>query len=1591
MNCKYIYKGYTFNSEIELDDFLISKKQYESEFGDLVFSKKIEQLDSEKKLKDFRDSSKQFKEAWNYKKKYIDGEEVGKRNKPWKGVTEYLSELKTNEGRPLFPIFDIDNYFSEKIPVWTDPTLNRDIHVIYDPAKKIGVFTQEEIDIMFEGDINKARYLTKEEALRWKEIIQNKWQQQAEMGTAIHAALEYFFSKNANGYYNFTQTDENIKYKIRKTIDLSKLPPNTLDQIITYARELKSKIAKELNEDEDSLEFFPEVTITGDLSELRSDGVNKLAGSIDLAIVGSDGRIHIVDYKTSPKDFIHYSSAKKLAFTYQQATYNRMLQRQGLNVKNNIISIAPIQFDGLKLLNKDEALQIPSKALFAFDQLVWDSGAMLMDLSPTIKVKDSLNEHLDNYMPEVKIVDIPSQEVLSRTTKRMTENFGVNLQQQTMDDEQLRDLLKEEGAFKADENGNYTYHPKSSIKQFLAKSEEDMFNQVRKYYDRASENIFRRTEALIRALQEGQKNNTTDISAYLKGQLTKHLDDENAEAGWYLKYIQQYSNSDWKVESYPEAISFGVIFIRNIHTNQIDVIKLATNNLKFERYYTKGNKKYENRSSLLYQFETDLKEKANSRSYMLQAYNGNLHSMEVMFLINNMAGRFQEGKIGHIQIINPYIGQSMSAKNEELLYCYNKLLQYAPLKNERDFIKEGDINFATTADLAEMDFIATLESQNSISGKSELTSCKSQLQGASSVEEKISALEKIAQTLLSNNSSLLQPTKSMDNKEARIYNKILLAIAELRGYHLRQQIKDHKKFSENSGIGIFTKGWQGSYIDNPGNLESNTLNMITQLVAQGYQGVRTEMTGIINEVRKEMEEFRKAKGFVGTVQNETSLFKNMFRDDITDELILKNPDDLHNGLDEHERKFLSFFLEKVNKRRLNLTDEKLNELKQSGSLEYFRVPLARASGNSEVAMKGLWSYFKHMFGNLIHPSKSLSEFKEKMEGLFSYEEQHQKDTNLFSMTNMFDRTAESREMLVAEKGKEYFEHNLEALLLKHEFAYSTKKHMDNVFPMIKAAYVHLLMQGEFQNTTFKNDLEYAQNYIKAIVKNQHLEEEFQDQVMNQLAGNIKKITSFTALAFSPVQMYQFIQHLWTDLSLYIRKPDGSAAFTKDNLVQAFKYVYKDLGHFSNTPTKVQLLNEIFGVNDMDMNTYVDRVKTDQGGVFNITNFAYKFASRPDFYGRMSIIVAKMINDGSWDAYEVVDGKLVYNFKKDKRFSDIANGKPNMKQEALYRAIGKQLVNEGYTMPDGQPFRMDSQKIVPLPTGYSSQEIESYKNITDTAYGYYTHERKSLIHYQFLGSLFMQMRTYWSGKKNQYMQSGGVKVQGRWEQEVDNNGNKLYYQVIDGRIREDLPPVTAQEGTPEDQLAPFLVWKGQWQEGIIVTIGSIIRDTLNYRAEEGDNYINALKKAYMDKWNVDDADLQRMYRSNIKQLIYDILLFLIIGMGATSGLEIFADSATKKAKETGSVSDGFNASMLNLGTKMVRNSALDFAFWDSIGSPLGSWTPFSIEAGTNILKRWFNAAVGDNTAANAAVNTFTATKVFRPMFENIVPFKEDSDS
>nr|DAR62524.1 MAG TPA: hypothetical protein [Bacteriophage sp.] len=135
---------------------------------------------------------------------------------------------------------------------------------------------------------------------------------------------------------------------------------------------------------------------------------------------------------------------------------------------------------------------------------------------------------------------------------------------------------------------------------------------------------------------------------------------------------------------------------------------------------------------------------------------------------------------------------------------------------------------------------------------------------------------------------------------------------------------------------------------------------------------------------------------------------------------------------------------------------------------------------------------------------------------------------------------------------------------------------------------------------------------------------------------------------------------------------------------------------------------------------------------------------------------------------------------------------------------------------------------------------------------------------------------------------------------------------------------------------------------------------------------------------------RAYRSNLRQLLYDLILFFVIGSGIAGALTGWGDELTKEAKNSGSVTDGLKASSTNIFAKLVHNSAADFAFWDSIGSPLAQWTPFSLETIARQCKNWGNVAMGDNTFWNGVTNTFNATKVFRPALGNVAPFKDDSE-
>ena len=144
------------------------------------------------------------------------------------------------------------------------------------------------------------------------------------------------------------------------------------------------------------------------------------------------------------------------------------------------------------------------------------------------------------------------------------------------------------------------------------------------------------------------------------------------------------------------------------------------------------------------------------------------------------------------------------------------------------------------------------------------------------------------------------------------------------------------------------------------------------------------------------------------------------------------------------------------------------------------------------------------------------------------------------------------------------------------------------------------------------------------------------------------------LALAPVQaIYQPLQGLWQSISLWIRRPDGSHAFTAAHLAKAYKIAYSDLAHFSENPSLCQLLNQTFGLNDMDINDYAKRISESSRGIWNMEAMLMKFSQRPDYYNRLVIFLSQMMGDGCLEAYSVVDNKLKYDWTKDKRFSIFA--------------------------------------------------------------------------------------------------------------------------------------------------------------------------------------------------------------------------------------------------------------------------------------------------------------------------------------------------
>lgn len=1613
MACNYYFDGNFIGNELQLADFLLSKHKYLKQFGDLVFQLKERALSVNDKLNG--EIARAGQEADIRLKKYvakhgIEYDENGRAinlEAPAMGVNKFLGKYTHTDGpmkgHRIIPEFLKDEFWSRKIDRdW--PALN---------------FTEEEAELIceLEGNpefIDKVKrgeiQLTKPTMENWRDKIQEKWDAQGKIGTSLHAVSELFFGRKPKTpgddtpHYNFEdlasgnitvlQDWYNNKFKDARD-EYNKM---TFGDYVGFDQfremiDLCSKLKKQLEDQYGpNLTFYPEFTVSANLAQPfkyknektgKDEECQEIIGIIDLLVVDEKGRTHIYDYKTSPKEYGQYSTAKERGFTYQLAVYDRILQHYGIYTGDGSASIIPIKLENFKYDNPN------SKYTFSGIKYEITENSQQKVQVKKLNITDKIDKDIDEFLPSKVKIELYSENLLEKVYSSISKLCPTYQQQRNMDDQQIRKMIEKGGGFTPNKNGelvfkfSYGFGDPIVVGSEESNKEAKMFKLVKKEIEswpfkkqRMVENF---KEDFETAVREGTRFEYRNAEMGVGKQNSEYLSE----------LITPYCDGSYEIIDAPAAMHLGMLMLQSKEDGTVTVLKLTGSQLDFQHEFLKD------RTNMNGAFAPDIEEESKGNSLMLKSINANIEAIEAMLALQFMDSS-QDFNIREIKVINPRKQKGQPVSNKELLYTYKTLLGHENVLGEEINKFDGPnprLRMLSDAERLKADFMKIIANSEFGSAafnekirpeieRLNILDWNSNITKEKLYQELDDLRKKLEECYPNQTKKVSRDLGDLLKPENQLYNAIMSTMMELKGINVRQQIKDADNWLENKKIWKY--GWEGLKLENAGNFKSPILNQLTKSVSNVYQKVKDKVNRENVTVRHLVESLKKEKNFgwiKSTISgNQTDMYKNMTYVDSDGDFLFVKPDTLPIGA---ERDFLEHALDVINENRWpSETKETREQWKRNGDLRYYRVPLMAASNASRMSTNDMLTAGKDRLKRLS-PKNALKELEEKAMGLFGDEQASSQDKQekLYEMNNIFDygESDHRQRMLSGKEGVNAFEHNIETILLAHTYAYELRNQMSKEMPIIKASALALSMQGAGANLekgNFDNLISFVEDYVKGVIKNQSIVNK-DLRPLQAITGKARKAASFLALAFSPIQFtYQSLEGLWKDCSLIIRKPDGTDAFTVRHMWDAAKEAYKDLAHYSETPTKCQLINETYGLNDMDANQFTQRISSDHGIWTHFTDFAFRLSSRPDFYNRSTIWGAQMRADSTWDAHEIENGQLVYKFDKDARYSALKTAPKG--SEAYNKALSKyiaaleQFKAEGVTNPDGSELQFGDD----LPRAYTNLEAQGMKAIADGMYGYYNHENKSMFNAMFLGGLAAQMKTYWSAKKNQYLAPGGVKLMGKWE-DYKENGEQLYYQV-DERGEIDLSKPLVKEGEPGNSGIKVQKWKGQWQEGIVLTYSKFLD---KWRTD-------GFKAAWDSMYNNDDINLRTAYRSNLKHLVIDLFFAVVVGNLFAAIMDPWEEEAKKQFnKDQSDMGLAAQYAAVSLVADSFEHSFMDFNFLDSIFSPTMNWQPFAFSSLQKTIKNTVDYVTTDKSFANTIGNSASVLRQAKPIIK-CIGYNED---
>lgn len=1214
-----------------------------------------------------------------------------------------------------------------------------------------------------------------------------------------------------------------------------------------------------------------------------------LLGIADLIVVDENNKVHLVDFKISSRPYAEWLGAKHNEVELQLAAYRGMLTDIGISGDDITLTVKPtLMPKGKMSMITDEPEVDLLASTGGISRVAWRGGGFTADLrkfgignQPVLMTvnDDELHQQIDEDWE--KIMGFRKDPKL--VTKQEIIDKGLII-------EDKDDKGKVIGyKFWSNLDGMHGGYIRRKTQEEFTK-EGGVLDQ---YIEELASSRKVITKTLMAEIQAIKETRGSKVSDFLKN-------EKNAKRARNLRSrLGKYLGEDWKFLSpqFPQLADYGILLFGKsdgVSGNMIlEIVSIAEFPLQ-DRVPINGEQ------TVLGKYYTDA-EAFKLKIPVMTSHYRNVKAIEAISVVNTLLNKypdsFKSHTIGNLVILNPF-GESddnkginlEDAKQNFALLCAK---ENADIPNSFDKIPTP-----TTYEYCMSELSAVLQQ---IDVDSDLHQLLTDIDnGTETLVQKRARVEELLQKMrnrykeLQNSEFGKHGKWNLDNPVQLCYMILIQMNNYLHGIKIDFDGKVAKyglnlsnlfamlglpftgrlPITDSSGHKI--SGFAGgTEITSPRTTPSNTLRQLNAYYDLMYNNVRREFaaqTGYVSNLTKNYIKNFSGEAASWVSSEHSKIWERLIQHDgdkLNPQMMFKNPYDDSNDLTAIDREFLKAYLWELNKYRLkssaiqtDWTYEKNKEEIESldvvatsihnNDSEYFQMPLARAETFqrlTHLADYGLGNYFKAKW----------EDFRETYDprSLHSERRAQIKKNDITEMYNAYSVSQFERNKIIESVTSPYdFSLDLDFLALDVAFNSIRKKHFDSALILTETVTAMMEFQQQETGANFSNEIEAAQTQAKISITNESTLSEEQEDIAKPL-GIVRQLNSFILLACRPLSFLKELTFgMFTNFSRAWALKYGSNKLSIKSVGQANAIIWgQKFGKYGKAFTgegsladftMCEALNRYYGIANWDLNRTVKNSALSRMGKFdNMSKWMYIAQSAPDYYNRMTLFIAKMIEDGCFEAHTLDKyGVISYDWKKDKRFDKLAQYGLNSshsdpeynKQKALYAAMCQEFEKGGEQLIT---WDRNQKKYIygDITQAYTSDQRASIKEVSDMAYGFYDHESKSQLNHKFLGLVFLQFQTFLSAKYNLWFKAPaknrGNTAQGKFVQ-VERNGVKYYDKFITddqgNLIRVDKVPETELTDSEKLELQPSMEWEGDFIEGLFFSIGYTIHDifTLNWK-------------------------------------------------------------------------------------------------------------------------------------------------------------------